>query len=86
MTIMRTLIILIVILNSGIKIVAQDLKPNENSEQENSGLINAIMLHPVDASTAYTLKKGEWAYNHNTIYFLIYKFNFFKQPFCIFVV
>lgn len=33
------------------------------SNNNTDGLKSEVMLHPVDAFTAYTLKKGEWIYN-----------------------
>lgn len=33
------------------------------SQSDKNGLLNDILLHPNDAFTGYTLKKGEWIYN-----------------------
>ncbi|MCK4663362.1 MAG: hypothetical protein KAT68_10885 [Bacteroidales bacterium] len=56
---MKTLIIIYTILFGCVKLSAQ----SDSTKQKSNGLINANMLHPTDAFTAYTLNKGEWAYN-----------------------
>lgn len=49
---------LITVFFTGTKVT--ELYANNN---KTDGLKSEVMLHPVDAFTAYTLKKGEWIYN-----------------------
>jgi hypothetical protein len=59
---MKTTIITITfLLSTAFSLLAQN--HSKVLSPDSLGLISENMLHPVDASTAYTFKKGEWAYN-----------------------
>lgn len=56
-----------ILLMSGLTTFSQTDSTTIGSKNRLTGLQNEIMLHPVDAFTAYTLKRGEVIYNQSIV-------------------